>query len=399
MMKVRRFEAQGLREALQQVKTELGPQAIILSTREIRKSDGAFGLFARPLVEVTAAPPDAFEKVKEREEEKKGGRSERALRASLGILKEEVASLREEMKGLPLGGDGPALRRELEELRNLILALGEPFPEPKGKLPPALEVLRRQMIFRGLSPEKALRLLERAKAELPPSKLESTFYVKIYCARLLMGETKVTGPLRGGRIRAAFTGPTGVGKTTTIAKLAAGLTFREGKRVALVTVDTFRIAAIEQLRIYARLMRLPVEVVFSPGELEAALRKHQEADAILIDTAGRSQRDEAQMAELKDFFGNGRLDCHLVLSAATGPEDLSQVVERFGEIPLKSLLFTKLDEANRFGVVLNQSLSSGIPLSYFTTGQRVPEDIEVATPERVADLVLPLPPVEEKSRA
>lgn len=214
-----------------------------------------------------------------------------------------------------------------------------------------------------------------------------------------MGEVKVTGPLKGKGMRAAFIGPTGVGKTTTIAKLAARLTFREGKRVALVTVDTFRIAALEQLRIYAQLMKLPVEVVFSPEELGAALRRHQEADAVLIDTAGRSQRDEAQMGELKEFFGKGEIDCHLVLSAATSQEDLSQVLERFGQIPLKSLLFTKLDEANRFGVILNQSLSSGIPLSYFTTGQRVPEDIEVATPERVADLVLPLPPAEEESRA
>ncbi len=394
MMKVRRFEAQGLREALQQVKTELGPEAVILSTREIRKRDGAFGLFARPVVEVTAAPPEDFDKAKEKAES-----PERALRASLTALKQDMASLRDEMRGLPLARDGTALRRELEELRNLILALGDPFPESKRKLPPALEVLRRQMLFRGLSSEIALKLLQRAEAELPSSKLESTFYVKIYCARLLMGEVSVTGPLRGPGLRAAFIGPTGVGKTTTIAKLAAGLTFREGKRVALVTVDTFRIAAIEQLRIYAQLMNLPVEVVFSPKELTAALRRHQEADAILIDTAGRSQRDESQMGELKDFFGKGEVDCHLVLSAATSQEDLSQVLKRFGEIPLKSLLFTKLDEANRFGVIMNQSLSSGIPLSYFTMGQRVPEDIEVASPERVADLVLPLPPAEEESRA
>ncbi|MFQ6110711.1 MAG: flagellar biosynthesis protein FlhF [Nitrospinota bacterium] len=391
---MRRYEAQGLREALQQVKAELGPQAVILSTREIRKRTGAFGLFARPLVEVTAAPPEDFERANEKAEP-----PGRALRASLASLKEDLTSLREEVKGLPIGGDGTSLRRELEELRNLILALGDPFPEPKRKFPPALEVLRRQMLFRGLSPGVALKLLDRARAELPASKLESTFYVKIYCARLLMGEVKVTGPLKGKAMRAAFIGPTGVGKTTTIAKLAARLTFREGKRVALVTVDTFRIAALEQLRIYAQLMKLPVEVVFSPEELGAALRRHQEADAVLIDTAGRSQRDEAQMGELKEFFGKGEIDCHLVLSAATSQEDLSQVLERFGQIPLKSLLFTKLDEANRFGVILNQSLSSGIPLSYFTTGQRVPEDIEVATPERVADLVLPLPPAEEESRA
>jgi flagellar biosynthesis protein FlhF len=211
-------------------------------------------------------------------------------------------------------------------------------------------------------------------------------------ADTLMKVTPICGPLSGQpgqQVVAAFVGPTGVGKTTTIAKLAAQHALGEKKKVALLTIDTYRIAAVEQLRIFAKLIGIPLEVVMSASELERSLALHREKDLLLIDTAGRSQRDTAQMAELASCFAHGkRATVHLVLSATASQQNLADIVERFRPLALESLIFTKLDESNTFGGILNTALQVHVPLSYLTTGQRVPEDIEVATPERVVDLIL-----------
>jgi flagellar biosynthesis protein FlhF len=216
--------------------------------------------------------------------------------------------------------------------------------------------------------------------------------VKIFLARMLMKIVRVTGGIRpepqGQRI-VALIGPTGVGKTTTVAKLASEQLIKHKRRVALITVDTFRIAAAEQLKVYARIMGVPIAVVNGKAELRQALESNAACEAIFIDTGGRSQRDELQMSELRKLFGGEeRIEIALTLSATTKDSDQTDITRRFGELPVHSVLFTKLDESTTFGSLFNHSIRFKTPIGYLATGQKVPEDIEVASKERLVDLLL-----------
>ena len=184
-------------------------------------------------------------------------------------------------------------------------------------------------------------------------------------------------------------GPTGVGKTTTVAKLAAHQVFELDRSVALLTVDTYRIGAIDQLRTYAKILDVPVEVCLSPVEFVEAARRHADKDMLLVDTAGASQKDAAMIGELAKVHQSGvPMDVHLIVSATTADADLADIATRYRALPLSSLIVSKLDESNRFGGVYNLMQDTRLPVSFFTIGQSVPDDIEPATPERVADLLL-----------
>ncbi|MEW5866130.1 MAG: AAA family ATPase, partial [Bacillota bacterium] len=193
----------------------------------------------------------------------------------------------------------------------------------------------------------------------------------------------------GARKVVALVGPTGVGKTTTLAKIAALSALFGKKKVAFVTADTYRIAAVEQLRTYAEIIGVPCEVVYTPAEMRQALASHEGRDLVLIDTAGRSPRSSMHMAELKAFLEAARVDeAHLVLSMTTRPRDLLETVERFSPCGVNRLIFSKLDETTRFGAILGVTSSVKTPISYVTYGQNVPEDIEVADASRLARWIL-----------
>lgn len=192
-----------------------------------------------------------------------------------------------------------------------------------------------------------------------------------------------------GPRKIALIGPTGVGKTTTIAKLAANLKLKEGKSVAMITLDTYRIAAVDQLRTYANIIGVPLHVVMSPGELEDALARCADRDAVLIDTAGRSQRDDPRLDQLHGFLESADPDeVHLVLSSTGSQKVLMQIVERFSRTRIDRIIFTKLDEAVSFGVLLNVARKVNKALSYVTMGQEVPHHIEAGTSDRLAALLL-----------
>ena len=188
---------------------------------------------------------------------------------------------------------------------------------------------------------------------------------------------------------AALVGPTGVGKTTTIAKLAANFRLKEKRRVGLITVDTYRIAAVEQLRTYADIIDLPMHVVSTPREMRETVARMNHLDLILMDTAGRSGRDEIRIQELKAFLAEAAADeVHLVLSGVTAARTLEQTAEQFAAVGTTALILTKLDEADRLGKCAAGVRSSGLPLSYLTNGQSVPDDIETADAHRLARLIL-----------
>jgi flagellar biosynthesis protein FlhF len=187
----------------------------------------------------------------------------------------------------------------------------------------------------------------------------------------------------------ALIGPTGVGKTTTIAKLAADFKFRKGLKVGLITIDTYRIAAVEQLKTYADIIGIPINVVLTPEELAGAVQAFGEMDVVLVDTAGRSQCDSQKMDELRAFLDAACFDeVHLVVSSTTQTTLLESIVERFGPLAHDRLILTKMDETTCRGHLLNVLLRVNKAVSYVTTGQEVPDDIEVADPARIAAIVL-----------
>ncbi|MDA0833547.1 MAG: flagellar biosynthesis protein FlhF [Planctomycetota bacterium] len=199
----------------------------------------------------------------------------------------------------------------------------------------------------------------------------------------------VIAPDRNRRKVVALVGPTGVGKTTTIAKLAANFRLRDNIRMGLVTVDTYRIAAVEQLRTYAEIIDLPMKVVTSPSEMRRALDELSGLELVLIDTGGRSPRDEMKIQELKNLLSEAEVDeVHLVLGLNASLRSLDSTVEMFRQVNVSSLLLSKLDEAPSLGTILSLSRKFPWPISYVTTGQDVPDDIEPAHPDRLARLIL-----------
>lgn len=402
-MHVKRFEAADMPEALRLVKHELGPNAIILSTRQIKKGGGAFGIFGRSFVEVTAA---ADREAVEAPPPRPTAAPMRAYTSEVTDITRVLDPLQrdvEEMKDLlqhlalqerlvpPVNLHG--LEREFTVVKRMVEQLvrkqqDSAMPLFASTLMPSYQ----RLLASGMDETLARHLIEKAQNSLEPEKLSDASSVREHLARLVLKSTPASGPLQapaGEPIVAAFVGPTGVGKTTTIAKLAAHYALGEKRQVALLTLDTYRIAAVEQLRLFAKIIGLPVDIVLTADELAQALGRHHDKEIVLIDTAGRSQRDALQMAELTSFFtDNPRVAVHLVLSATASIANLTDTVARFKPLGLTSLLFTKLDESTAFGPLLSTALHTQLPMSYFTTGQRVPEDIEVATPERVVDLIL-----------
>lgn len=203
---------------------------------------------------------------------------------------------------------------------------------------------------------------------------------------------RVGGPITPGqRQRAvALVGPTGVGKTTTIAKLAGQLRNAGGLRVALINLDTYRIGATAQMQIYAELLDVPLHVVRTPAEVQAAFRAVRGTDLVLVDTAGRSPGHPEGIAAIRSLVRQiPDLEVHLVVSATTKGTDAEEILRRFRPLAYSRLLLTKLDEARSAGPLLGLALRRGLPISYLTTGQEVPDDLELATPRRLAALLVP----------
>ena len=196
-------------------------------------------------------------------------------------------------------------------------------------------------------------------------------------------------PSAGKRRLVSLVGPTGVGKTTTLAKLGALFRITEGVKVGFITLDTYRIGAVDQLRRYADIIQVPLEVVSPGSDLHEAIERLGDVEVILIDTAGRSQKDADRIHELRSMLeGIGELEVHLCLALSASPEAILAAAENFKVVGYSRILITKLDEAYRHGVLLDLFQRAKTPVSYVTVGQEVPDDIHNATPERLEDLLL-----------
>jgi flagellar biosynthesis protein FlhF len=416
-MQIKTFRALDMREALRAVKEELGPEAIIISTQPVKAGGPAFGLFGRQMVEVTAAvdrdgrdgkPPPSPTSTSP------GSAAPRfsdKMLSSLLVqpLREDLLQVKEELRGLRslagwagsggLAGDTAAragvelFQEEVRRLRRLIGSMVKNERELVVQgLPEALAATYDWLVGRGLDHEEVLALVTNLRRHVQPSQLDSPQALRNYARGLLSGSLKTAGPLlvNGGLRKAVMlVGPTGVGKTTTIAKLAAHYALELKRKVALITLDTYRVAAVEQLRVYANILGLSVDVALTSKDLSEFLDKRKDADLILIDTAGRSPRDEMGLAELPHLNPRDRaIEAHLVLAAVTGESDMQDIIARYAVLPVHRLIFTKVDETTQIGPIFNLVRRSGIPVSYISTGQCVPDDLELATPSLLADLLL-----------
>jgi flagellar biosynthesis protein FlhF len=263
-----------------------------------------------------------------------------------------------------------------------------------GNVPAELFETYTRLLQQHVADELAHDLLGKVQQDLTGEQLREGTLVQQRLTDCLASMIPEAGPIRLdgplGRAKVvALVGPTGVGKTTTVAKLAAHFKLRERKNVGLITIDTYRIAAVDQLKAYARIIDVPLQVVLSPEELQQAVEEMRWMDLILIDTAGRSHNDEIRLNELRTFLSSIKPDeVHLVLSSTATAGNLQLAVERFGELGASRLILTKLDEAVGFGVLLEAVRKVNQRLSYVTMGQDVPDDIGVGSATELARLIL-----------
>lgn len=361
-MQIKRFEAENMTEALRLVKQEFGSEAVILSARSLKKKGRVFWPVKRPGVEVTAANDTYYP------ETQKTSSSKIRKFENLGNKKSSAGSL--------YGGIMALKNKPDKILQNHAKELAD---------------LNQRMLYQDVEENIARKLTEEVNKIASPKKLLKDNEVKSCLIRVFKEMGITAGPVRiepGKQKVVAFIGPTGVGKTTTIAKLAAIHAIKMKKQVALITLDNDRIGSIDQLKIYAKIIGIPIEVASTGKEFKECLNRLKDKDIILIDTAGMSKGNEYQFNELRIFFDKiCHIETHLLLSATTKESDLIDILARFKVFPISKLLFTKLDESNSYGNMFNQIIQSKIPISYFTNGQQVPEDIEIATLERLVDLI------------
>ena len=379
------------------VREELGPEAAVLHTRELRPT--LWGLWGGTRqVEVSASldvrVPSRF--VDHARAEPVPGKPGPLAGASLA----DEGRAAEGRPAVPpadahdyRGQFRDDLKDQLAGLQSLVEQLCRQSTEARHReLPEVLFRLLTDLIDGEVSEEVARELVERLRVGYGPEDWDDELLAKARLARLIEEEIDCCGPLTvtpGRRRLVALVGPTGVGKTTTVAKLAAEFHLRQRCRVGLITVDTYRIAAVDQLRTYADIIDLPMEVVATPREMRAALARLADMDLVLMDTAGRSPRDEVRIQELKSMLEEAQADeVLLVLSGVTSLRALTKAAEKFAPVGVTSLILTKLDEAAGLGSLLSLLRASRLPVSYVTNGQNVPDDIAAADRRALARAML-----------
>lgn len=337
----------------------MGPDASVLHTRQVR--DGWMGWLGRTYVEVTA-----------------GLKDEESLRSIVPT------------------------RPEVDTRSATPDRFSEPTPSADATMPLQLQNFREQLFSIGVDPVTVDRWINATSSftlglgEAPGTQPEGSVWLE-QLQRSVARELRIGSPIRtqpGDRRIVALVGPTGVGKTTTVAKLAAGFRIEARRRVGLLTIDTFRIAAVQQLKAYAEIMDLPMEVVEKPDQMRPALDRLGNVDLVLIDTAGRSPRSDARIDQLVELLRSAQPDeTHLVLSATSSATSIQSILTGFAPVRPTAGILTKLDEAPYMAGVLSAIVATdrfpGIPLSYTTNGQQVPDDIATANAESLLSRLLP----------
>ncbi len=371
-----------MQEALVKVKRTMGPDAVILHTKTFRRG-GFLGFGGREIVQVTAS-----DDIKIMDDT--ASLSARARRAYADV--QRSANGMKKRQAEVVEAQEPSLGAQIKELKVLLESLsGE--TAAGGGFPRGLAKHYQRLVDTGVGKPLARKIIRAIHDELDGKSLGDEKVVRERLDMEIGRYVKVTGgitPPRKSRARViALIGPTGVGKTTSTAKLSANLSMKEGKRVALVTADTYRIAATDQLKVYADIIGVPLEVALSPKDMKSVVKRHKDCDYIFIDTAGGSQYNEQQIAELKRYLDAASTDeTHLVLSATTDFKELLRVIDKFSVVKPDCLLFSKIDETQQLGIILNTLSQVNKPISFFSTGQNVPDDIRLARVDNITGMML-----------
>lgn len=409
-MIIKKFLANTEKDAIEMAKQELGGNAVVMNIKKVRPR-GLAKLFVRSKVEVTAA-------LEEDVSYTETGKTAGSARESADIIPASQIP----MPPMPDKEDEQSIQEKLKKLEMLLeqqmstgsgdrdISVYPDVPEPPEEpvktvyVPPeeqedertvaCKELIRKQLIQNEVEEEIADLVMDEINRSLPMNASLDQILASVYQKLILMmGQTyPVEEVKKDARTKFIFfLGSTGVGKTTTIAKIASRLKLGKDADIALITADTYRIAAVEQLKTYANILSVPLKVIYHPTELAEIVEDMQEYEYCLVDTAGRSHKNKEQIEDIRTLIEQvpiGERQVFLVLNAATKYSDLVEIAEVYAGLTDYSVIFTKLDETSSAGAMLNIHVKTKCPLSYVTTGQNVPDDISEVNPQKVAKQLL-----------
>lgn len=385
-MKIRKYIGQTEKEAMLKVKEELGKEALIVNVKNI-KPRGLYKLFKKPYVEVTAAMDE--KSVLEERDAQLARQELRAVEKKLSEASLDQKKQEDEALGDYLNRFKSLMDSMNQQKLGTQETLNEELNEVDDNHGQILKVLYDQLLDNEVD-EALINQLTAGMSQLlqeEGSVVEdgiALIYKRLF---KLVSDFELISPTPGKAV--FFIGPTGVGKTTTIAKIASHFALNMNKKVAVITADTYRIAAVEQLRTYANILNIPIHVIYSKEEMKEALEIFKDKDLILVDTAGRSHKNDQQQEELQLLLEEvENKEVYLVLSVATKHKDLRQITARYSYIPDYKIIFTKLDETSAYGNIVNIKAETNAKLSYVTFGQNVPDDMSEVNPHDLARHIL-----------
>ena len=409
-MIIKKFTGKTEAEATEAAKKELGSTLVIMNVREVKKK-GLFAFLLPKQIEVTAALEEeaparpqygsilrtaADKEIRTEQQNLLAKNSteniEKKLDSLQTLLESQLNNRQSEKEESAKTQDVPDAEEKEDKTQDM--AAAEKKEEEKNpEQDKFIRLLYNKMLDNEMDEKYVNSILEDAsktkKADLPFDYLLANIYQKMV---LKFGRSEGITPSEESPRIVLFIGPTGVGKTTTIAKLAGRYCVEEKKKVALLTADTYRIAAAEQLRTYANILETPFRIIYTPEELQAAVDDYWDCDYIFIDTAGRSHQNTDQLEKMKEMVAALKrpesYQVFLVLSATTKYRDLQKIADCYGKIADFELIFTKLDETEAVGNLLNMKLYTDAPIAYVTCGQNVPDDMEAFNPQKTVKQIL-----------
>ena len=408
-MIIKKFQGKTEEIATEQAKKELGENVVVMNVKNVKRK-GIFAFLKPHMVEVTVALEEESDTVYKKAEEKVTVEESVPvpINKAQPLFSEETIrqfELSAAVKGKETEtAETKVIEEKLDNLQSLLEQKLQPketenvpaeFTEEEqdSELIKFEKLLYNKMMENEVNETYANQIFEEMEKSIKPNMPFDQALANIYQKMILkFGKPESITPAKEGPKVVFFIGPTGVGKTTTIAKIASKFSVEGKKKVALLTADTYRIAAAEQLRTYADILEVPFRVIYTVEELENALKDLKEFDYIFIDTAGHSHKNETQKANMSEFIHSVddkvEKEAYLVLSATTKYRDLLSIADCYSDMTEYKLIFTKLDETVTLGNLLNLKLYTGAPLSYVTCGQNVPDDIEQFNPQKTVKLLL-----------
>lgn len=379
-MKVKKYNAPTMADALERIRAELGKDAVILNSK-VLYTGGFLGLFQKKSIEVIVAIDPDIKRAEQPKVKKKKGLPQPQTESK---PKKKVADTLDTLTVVPAAQTN--LLEEITEIKKIVKSLNA--TSIIGNQHEHIQKITELLLDQQLSSETIDDIVLALSPELEKREMSYEECLEL-TKSLLASKLPLYEPILFQKKYVNVVGPTGVGKTTTLAKLAAESVMKYGKKVAFITTDTYRIAAIEQLKTYATILNIPIEVAYNLEDFQKAATKFSHYDLVFIDTAGRNFRNEEYVKELKNIIDfEQEMDTYLVLALTSKQRDMEEILKQFSLIPITHFIFTKIDETSSLGAMYNMAAKYGINTAYVTNGQNVPDDIVKATSAVIVQSVI-----------